>query len=121
MVFQLMDGFQTHHWKPSQKQFKNKGGKLATNLKGKKNIESHWNTWKTVSTIITDRLLKHLRRFGSKAQFGMIGCQEAQHTLKKALLLRRQHGLETYALFVDLVKAFDTVQHPLLFDILKKY
>jgi hypothetical protein len=51
----------------------------------------------------------------------MIGCQEAQHTLKRALLLRRQHGLESYALFVDLVKAFDTVQHPLLFDILKKY
>jgi hypothetical protein len=25
------------------------------------------------------------------------------------------------ALFVDLVKAFDTVQHPLLFGILKKY
>jgi hypothetical protein len=51
----------------------------------------------------------------------MVGCQEAQHTLKKALHLRRQHGLETYTLFVDLVKAFDTVQHPLLFDILKKY
>jgi hypothetical protein len=75
---------------------------------------------KIVSTIVSDRLLKHLKSFGSKTQFGMRGCQEAQHTLKKALLLRRQHGLETYALFVDLVKAFDTVQHPLLFDIPKK-
>ncbi len=51
----------------------------------------------------------------------MIGCQKAQHTLKKALLLRRQHGLPTYALFIDLVKAFDMIQHPLLFQILGKY
>jgi hypothetical protein len=51
----------------------------------------------------------------------MVGCQEAQHSLKKALILRRQHGLPTYALFIDLVKAFDTIQHPLLFQILEKY
>jgi hypothetical protein len=76
---------------------------------------------KIVSSIVSNRLLTHLKKFGSKTQFGMGGCQEAQHTLKKALLLRRQHGLETYALSVDLVKAFDTVQHPLLFEILKKY
>ena len=73
---------------------------------------------KIVSSIVSNRLLTHLKTFGSKTQFGMVGCQEAQHTLKRALLLRRQHGLETYALFVDLVKAFDTVQHPLLFKIL---
>jgi hypothetical protein len=76
---------------------------------------------KVISSIVSSRLLQHLKTFGSKTQFGMIGCQEAQHTLKKALLLRRQHGLPTYALFVDLVKAFDTVQHPLLFLILEKY
>jgi hypothetical protein len=40
----------------------------------------------------------------------MLGCQEAQHTLRKALLLR---------FFIDLIKAFDMVQHLLLFDILK--
>ncbi len=50
----------------------------------------------------------------------MTGCQEAQHTLKKALLLQWQHGLHTYALFGDLVKAFDNIQHPLLFQILAK-
>jgi hypothetical protein len=76
---------------------------------------------KIVSSIVSNRLLNHLKNFGSKTQFGMVGCQEAQHTLKKSLLLRRQHGVETYALFVDLVKAFDTVQHPLLFEILKRY
>jgi hypothetical protein len=37
------------------------------------------------------------------------------------LLLRCQHGLELYAIFIDLVKAFDTVQHDLLCKILNKY
>jgi hypothetical protein len=45
MVFQLRDGFQKHHRKPSLKRFKNKGGKLVTNPKeNRKNIESHWKT-----------------------------------------------------------------------------
>jgi hypothetical protein len=51
----------------------------------------------------------------------MVGCQEAQHTLKRALHLRCQHGLETHVLFVNLVEAFGTIQHPLLFGILQKY
>jgi hypothetical protein len=73
---------------------------------------------KIISTIVSSRLLQHLKTFGSKLQFGMVGCQEAQQTLEKALHLRCQHGLETFALFVDLIKAFDTVQHPLLSGIL---
>jgi hypothetical protein len=76
---------------------------------------------KIISTIISNPLFCHLKTFGSKTQFGMLGFQEAQHTLKKALHLRRHHGLETYALFVALVKAFDTVQHPLLFGTLSRY
>jgi hypothetical protein len=76
---------------------------------------------KIVSYIMWNRLLKHLKTFGSKSQFGVVGCQEAQHTLKKALLLRCQHGLETYTLFIDMVKAFDTVQHSLLFEVLTTY
>ncbi len=76
---------------------------------------------KIISTIISSQLLQHLKTFGSKTQFGMVGCQEAQHTLKKTLHLRHQYELETYALFVDLVKSFDTMQHPLLFGILKNY
>jgi hypothetical protein len=49
----------------------------------------------------------------------MVGYQEAQHMLKKALHLRHHHGLEIYT--IDLIKAFDTVQHPLLFGILNRY
>jgi len=42
---------------------------------------------KIISSIVSHRLLLLLKPFGSKTQFGMTGCQEAQHTLKKALLL----------------------------------
>jgi len=74
---------------------------------------------KTISIIASNRLLCHLKTFGSKTQFGMVGYQEAQHMLKKALHLRHHHGLEIYA--IDLIKAFDTVQHPLLFGSLNRY
>jgi hypothetical protein len=77
-------------------------------------------TAKIISIIISNSLLKRLEEIGDRSQFGHIGCQEAQHTIKRALLLRRQHGIPTFALFVDLVKAFDTIQHQLLF-ILQRY
>eukprot|EP00978_Attheya_sp_CCMP212_P015928 scaffold41313_cov53-Attheya_sp.AAC.1 len=37
------------------------------------------------------------------------------------LELRRNHNLPTWALFVDLVKAFDTANHALMYRILRKY
>ena len=76
---------------------------------------------KILSIIIARRLLKKFKQINPKSQFGHIGCQEAQHIIKRALLLRRQHGLESYAIFIDLVKAFDTVHHDLLCQILLKY
>ncbi len=74
-----------------------------------------------MSIIIANRLLQRLKQLGANTQFGHIGCQEAQHIINRALLLRRQHGLESFVLFVDLVKAFDTIQHTLLLQILEKY
>ncbi len=76
---------------------------------------------KVLSKSISKRLLHRLKQVGTNAQFGHIGCQEAQHILKRVLLLRRQHGLESYAIFVNLVKAFDIVDHDLLCKILNKY
>jgi hypothetical protein len=76
---------------------------------------------KILSVVVARRLLKRLKEVNPSSQFGHVGCQEAQHTIKRALLLRRQHGLESYAVFVDLVKAFDTVNHQLLYLILAKY
>ena len=74
-----------------------------------------------MSSIISKCLLKQLKKIGAPTQFGHVGCQEAIHTIRNLLTTRRHHGKETYVLFVDLVKAFDTVDHEVLFQILAKY
>jgi hypothetical protein len=45
----------------------------------------------------------------------------AVQKLKRMLLLRWQHGLDPYAIFINLVKALDTVHQDLLCAILEKY
>ena len=35
-------------------------------------------------------------------------------------MIRRSHGLETYTLFIDLVKAFNSINHKILYSVLKK-
>ncbi len=41
-------------------------------------------------------------------------------TLKSILHLRRQHNLDTYVIFADLVKAYDTYNHELMLKILEQ-
>jgi len=43
------------------------------------------------------------------------------YCLRSALQLRKEHQQDTYLLFIDLIKAFDTANHDLLFAILEKY
>ena len=79
---------------------------------------------KIFSRILTARLYKLLELHGTKYQFGATpqsGCQDANYTLKTLLHLRRQHNLGTFVVFADLVKAFDTSDHALIVDILRKY
>jgi hypothetical protein len=49
------------------------------------------------------------------------GCQEGNYTLRSITELRRTHNLGTWALFVDLRKAFDTADHDLLYKLLEIY
>ena len=49
------------------------------------------------------------------------GCTDAVFTVKLALKKRREHNLETWVLFIDLVKAFDRVPRDMLWCILLKY
>ena len=79
---------------------------------------------KIFSRILTARLYKLLHLHGTKYQFGATpnsGCQDANYTLKTLLHLRRQHNLETFVVFADLAKAFDTTNHALIVNILQKY
>ncbi|KAL7540629.1 hypothetical protein ACHAWF_006738 [Thalassiosira exigua] len=79
---------------------------------------------KILSKILTDRAYLILNVHGSKYQFGAtpkVGCQGGFFVLKTLLHLRRQHNLDTYVIFADLVKAFDVTNHKLLIKILEKY
>ena len=65
-----------------------------------------------------------VRDFGLKEQCGSLnskGCQDALISLKTALQTRREHNMSTNVLFVNLVKAFDMVNHEFLFKVLHKY
>lgn len=79
---------------------------------------------KVLCCIVNKRLFILLDKYGTKLQFGgtpQTGCGEAIFTLKSALHARRNHGLETFVAFVDLVKAYDTANHALLLEILERF
>ena len=54
---------------------------------------------------------------GHPMQFGTtpkVGCAEAVFSLKSILQARREMGVDTHAIFVDLVKACDSVKHDVI-------
>lgn len=73
---------------------------------------------KTLSIVLADCLLKRLKQINT-SQFGHIGCQEIPPHHQERLSPLPQHRLKSYAGFVDLVKAFDTVHHDLSYRILE--
>ena len=79
---------------------------------------------KIFSSLLFKRLFSIIKKHGVKYQFGSspgVGCQDGTFTIKTLLHTRQNHNLPTYVAFVDLVKAFDTVDHTLMPHILKKY
>ena len=49
------------------------------------------------------------------------GCADAVFSVKLAMKKRREHGLETWILFLYLVKAFGRVPRQLLRDVLHRF
>ncbi len=79
---------------------------------------------KIFSSVINDRAFCLLELHGTQFQFGRtpeVGCQDGLFTLKPLLNACRNHDLRSYIGFVDLVKAYDTTNHELLFHLLEKY
>ncbi|KAL7426668.1 hypothetical protein ACHAXH_000417 [Discostella pseudostelligera] len=78
---------------------------------------------KIFSKIMTTRAYILLDTHGTKYQFGAtpkVRCQDGNFVSRTATHLRRQHNLETYVVFADLVKALDTSNHNLIINIIKK-
>ncbi|KAL7527109.1 hypothetical protein ACHAWF_002044 [Thalassiosira exigua] len=79
---------------------------------------------KIFSVVMNDRAFTLLQKHGTKFQFGgtpHVGCRDGLFTLKTLLNMRKNHNLEPYVTFMDLVKAYDTANHDLLIKILAKY
>ena len=80
---------------------------------------------KVISVIIVDRCQSVLKLHGLDEQNGFLnkkGCMVATFALKLALLSRKEFSLDTWMVFVDLVKAFDTVNQeiPIKFSLAKE-
>ena len=80
--------------------------------------------YKIIANLLKKRLTPIEESLDHETQCGFRpgrGCTDAVFTVKTALKKRREHGLETWVLFLDLVKAFDRVPREMLWLILKKF
>ena len=79
---------------------------------------------KIFSSILYTRMLHIIKEHRVKYQFGStpgVGCQDGSFTIKTTLHLHHNHNLPMWVMFADLVKAFDTSNHIILMEILRKY
>ena len=79
---------------------------------------------KVFSSLICKRLFKIIKKHGDKYQFGTspgVGCQDGIFTINTLLHTWHNQNLPSYAAFVDLVEAFDTINHDMMLKVLKRY
>ena len=94
---------------------------LPENYRGIMLLEA---AYKIVTIILHERLLPIEEGLDHETQCGFRpgrGCTDGVFTVKLAMKKRREHGLESWILFIDLVKAFDRVPRELLWDVLSKF
>ena len=79
---------------------------------------------KILSSVLVARMGKLMRKIGMESQVGFRwdrGRIDGLFTTYLGLSKRKEHGLETWALFIDLLKAFDSVPREALFTVLRRY
>ena len=79
---------------------------------------------KVIIGMMCKRFFKIMNLHGVKYHFGSslgVGFQDGLFTLKTVLYARHNHNLPTYVAFVDMVKAFDIVDHIIMMSILERY
>ena len=77
---------------------------------------------KVMSIRLNMRVQQLLEVNGHPMQFGAIpkvGYAEAVFSIKSILQLRREYGVDTHAVFIDLIKACDSVKHEVISSTLK--
>ena len=80
--------------------------------------------YKVFDSIISAWINLIVRDGGLEEQYESLnikGYTDTIFALKTALQIRREHRQRTHVLFVDLVKAFDTINHEFLMKVLTKY
>ena len=79
---------------------------------------------KLISSVSAERLMLHLNEFGIDEQCGSLihkGCTDANFGMKQMAQLLHEHQYEVHLIFVDLVKAYDTINRELLWKIMARY
>ena len=79
---------------------------------------------KITSLVITSRLQYILKSEATPVQFGAspkTGCPEGSVSLKSLLQLRKEHNMNSWVVFADLIKAFNSIHHGLMFKLLEKF
>ena len=79
---------------------------------------------KTMSSMFTQRFAQLLDYLGLAEQFGFqksMGTPDGSFVVRQSINVRHEAGKDTYVLFVDLVKAFDSVPRDGMIKVLKKF
>ena len=76
-----------------------------------------------MSLVITNCLQVYLKEYETHLQFGSTpktGCPDTSFSLRAMLQFRYKLNLNSSVVFVDLIKAYNSISHDMLFAILKR-